>query len=442
MSDKVLWHSNRTQSYISGLDDEAKRNALRDRGYDDEMLDNNLDDVIAQDDYMWQDDAEDFQNDIVPMINAQTNGYVLAINAEDPQGDVLIVNADELAGGDICPDAKEAYLVDAGDGLEMQYFGPNDERIMTLQLFAIPEDPEEEKQFINKVMPSAVDADIFGDDFEDDDPYMRPSIDVTDYDTLEDFVDKDRLKQFGKRIVSESLQEDLVESFPKEQPFVEAQNSGIGYENAEKFIKYLKNNDRIDNGPFGEDPIVNKGGAVRLFSQASDITFNFTDDGGVIVEGNDEELGRLEEYFDTLDDFVKWCQAEALSLGSDVGCYDMERYLYGGDEEVVEESLNEARQKVDTEKLGVELEDIKETLDDFGPKAFYEKPYEQFKSEFPEFANGVIEDFLYKYVSIKPEEMSDPEVLEAWQTGELIRDEDWPCLLEGAEKKVNGVGFQ
>lgn len=446
MSDRLIWSSRMTQDYLKGLSDEEKHNALLDRGYDEEHLAGaNLDDFIDRDEYMWEDDADDFYDKIAPMINRQTNGFVIAVNKDDPQADIIVCQPEDLVTEMMNTGAYSSVeLYDVNGNVEAEYYDKNGHNALTVELYAVPNNEPDQVKFVQEIMPTFIqDAkDQMIDDEENDNPLDDYASYLMDYDILQDYVDKDRLKKFGQHIRPD-LHEAVVNegiSFPKE--LEEAKSNGVGVQNADKFIRYLANNDRVDNGPFGEDSIVNNDGSVRLFSQASDITFTFTDDGGVVVEGEDEELGSLEEYFDSLDDFVKWCQAEALSLGSDVGCYDMERYLSGSGEEEVEEALTEEvvteAKKVNTEALAEELEEIKEDFEDFGPDGFYAVPYESFKREFPEFAKNVIESFLTNYVEISPEEMNDPEVIDAWKSGDLITNNDWQTLFEGAEKIIAG----
>lgn len=459
MSDRLLWSSNMTQDYIKGLSDEEKRNMLIDRGYDPEMLDGaDLDDIIDSDDYMWQDDSDDFVRTIVPMINSQTNGMLLVIDKDDPQGGVLACQPEDLVGDLIGNgDVANVQIYDVDGNLEVEYFNKAGQNVQTLELYAVPSDKTAQQDFMTDIMPSfyaAKSDQVTGDDGEVDTARLTADLDqdLMDAEVLEDFVDKDQLRKLGTRIKN-TLNEEYEEvnecAFPKEQ-FNESTNSGIGYENAEKFLKYLTNNDRVTNGPFGEDPIINDGGAVRLYSQTSDVTFTFTDDGGVVVEGHDESLedeGRdpdIEEYFDTINDFVTWYKGNDFAYGSDLGG-DIDRYLYGeADEEQLTEGesceaeLDEAKEPVDTSALAEEVEELKEDIEDFGPEGFYQVPFSSFEKEFPVFTNKVVKDFLSKYVEIKPEEMNDPEVLTAWQNGDLITDGDWDTLFEGAQWLLDG----
>ena len=461
MSDRLLWSSNMTKDYIKGLSDEEKRNMLIDRGYDPEMLDGaDLDDIIDNDDYMWQDDSDDFMRTIVPMINSQTNGVLLVVDKDDNQGGVLACQAEDLIGDLIGNgDVANVQIYDVDGNLEVEYFNKAGQNVQTLELYAVPSEQTAQQDFMTDIMPSfyaAKSDQVTGDDGEVDNARLTAELDqdLQDVEVLEDFVDRDQLRKLGTRIKN-TLNEEYEEvnecSFPKEQ-FNEAVNSGVGYENGKRFIEYLTDNDRVTNGPFGEDQIVNDGGSVRLYSQTSDVTFTFTDDGGVVVEGHDESLEDeggdpdIEEYFDTVNDFVTWFKGNNFAYGSDLG-QDIDKHLYGeADEEVTEskkcEELTEAKEQIDTSALAEEVEELKEDIADFGPEGFYQVPFSSFEKEFPVFTNKVLKDFLTKYVQIKPEEMSDPEVLAAWESGDLITEQDWDALLEGAEKKIEGVGFQ
>ena len=225
MSEKVIWSSKMTQDYIKGLSDEEKHNMLTDRGYDAEMLtDANLDDVIDNDDYMWQDDTDDFESTIVPMINQQTaNGIVLALNKDDLQGDLLVLtDANQLNTGDICPEAVSAKLID-DNGLVMEYLDKEGNPIQSLLLFGVPTDEAEQKEFIDTFMPEVNEVIATADD---EDPVASTTEIIEDPSNFEDFIDNDKLRQSGPRLVStitpteeptESLDEaiELDEAIPK-----------------------------------------------------------------------------------------------------------------------------------------------------------------------------------------------------------------------------------
>lgn len=118
---------------------------------------------------------------------------------------------------------------------------------------------------------------------------------------------------------------------------------------------------------------------------------------------------------------------------------EVEEQEFDFPEDDVMEDLNEAKLKkndLTDENLAnfrMELQEIKDNLADFGPEGLYAVPYESFKREFPIFTEKVIESFL--------DEMGDGGEGD-WQEGELIWENDWPCLIEGAEKLLNGKGFQ
>lgn len=340
MSDRIVWSSRMTQDYAKGLSDEEKRNFLIDRGYDAEMLDGaDLDEIIEQDDYMWQDDVEDFDRTIVPMINRQTyNGIVLAIDKDKDR--IVAMPAEDLIAGDIASDANGMQLVDEGGLVAKYYF--NDIPSDTLELYAIPEGETEQQDFIQDVMQGYADS-LRSDSDEEVMPVDIAGA-LSDPDVLEDWVDKDALRKVGIRIkadLSESLDECGNLQFPKEE-LEEEVTSGIGFENAKRFAEYLNDNEG-QNGYFGDEEIVSKGDSVHLYSPVSDMTFTFTDDEGVVVEGQDEEEGTYEEYFDTVDDFVKWYQSMAFTFSSDLGA-ELGKYLAGGE---VEESCEEVKEGCD-----------------------------------------------------------------------------------------------
>jgi hypothetical protein len=104
------------------------------------------------------------------------------------------------------------------------------------------------------------------------------------------------------------------------------------------------------------------------------------------------------------------------------------------------EGINEGATK-DPTGLGAELEEIEDLYNEFGPEGFYKVKFSNFLKEFPLFGNEVILAFIKEMEIRSPEEMKDEETLEAdWATGELIIKEDWPCILDGAHRMVNGRG--
>lgn len=238
MSDKLIWSSNMTKDYINGLSDEEKKNMLLDRGYDPEMLDD-VNSAIDQDDYMWQDDSDDFINNVVPMINKQTHqGKIICVNADDKNADAIVCTVEDLNSGDICPEASDVAIHDTGDGIEVNYYDKNGQNILTLIPYAIPEDKAEQEEFIKNVMPGFGD----GDDIVDQD-------DFSEEDELNDFVNKDQLKVHGKRIKNE-LHEDYEE--PKLE-FPEEEDIKVPEFNEEEFEESLSTGSKLYKDIFGEE---------------------------------------------------------------------------------------------------------------------------------------------------------------------------------------------
>lgn len=90
MSTRTIWANNLTQEYLKGLSEESKRVELLDYGYDADMLaplsNEELNRLIDEDEYMWEIDAEDLENKIIPEINSQTmDGRVKFYSETNPE---------------------------------------------------------------------------------------------------------------------------------------------------------------------------------------------------------------------------------------------------------------------------------------------------------------------------------------------------------------------
>jgi len=105
--------------------------------------------------------------------------------------------------------------------------------------------------------------------------------------------------------------------------------------------------------------------------------------------------------------------------------------------------LNEFKLNQDPEYLAnfeMELEDLKDILDTWGPDSLYAVPYSRFKRDYPLFAKAIVESFLVDMGILTQNEISDIDNLgdedgNYWKTGRLIRpEEDWPTLIDGAER--------
>ena len=122
MSAKTIWANNLTQTYLKGLPEESKRAELTDYGYEEDMLaplsNEELDKLIDEDDYMWQIDAEDLENKIIPNINSQTkDGLVKFYSETNPEKsyiDYAESMIDPSMGGN--PNAQFLTALDDVDG--------------------------------------------------------------------------------------------------------------------------------------------------------------------------------------------------------------------------------------------------------------------------------------------------------------------------------------
>lgn len=104
MSTRRIWSANGTAEYLKGLSEEAKKANLPDYGYDPEQLEGltneQLNDLIDHDDHMWEFDAEELENEIIPKLNAQTRDGVLFFYGKDGDVDISYADyAEHLAGG-------------------------------------------------------------------------------------------------------------------------------------------------------------------------------------------------------------------------------------------------------------------------------------------------------------------------------------------------------
>lgn len=90
MSTRTIWANNLTQEYLKGLPEESKRTELVDYGYDAQMIaplsNEELNKLIDEDEYMWEIDAEDLENKIIPKINSQTkDGLIRFVSESSPE---------------------------------------------------------------------------------------------------------------------------------------------------------------------------------------------------------------------------------------------------------------------------------------------------------------------------------------------------------------------
>ena len=161
-----------------------------------------------------------------------------------------------------------------------------------------------------------------------------------------------------------------------------------------------------------------------------------------IYRDMNQVLGNQKQMMGALKNINDYVNDSKTSMRSKYG-EELEEspYLdYLADDEVKEENLTEAK-TADPSALGAELEDIQQDLEDFGPEGFYGVKFSNFLKEFPVFGKEVILSWIKEMDIRSPEEMEDTDTLEDdWAAGELIIPEDWPCLIDGATRMVNGRG--
>lgn len=138
----------------------------------------------------------------------------------------------------------------------------------------------------------------------------------------------------------------------------------------------------------------------------------------------------------TVDDINNYCK---FSLVSNV-CEPIKAdNLHESVEDV---DLTEAKSK-NTIDLEMELDRLKNDLEEFGTDGFYAISFKAFERDFPEFTKTVIKTFLKEMEILTKSEMEDTDTIdEYWRSGDLIVKDDWPCLLEGAKNLADGKPVQ
>lgn len=114
-------------------------------------------------------------------------------------------------------------------------------------------------------------------------------------------------------------------------------------------------------------------------------------------------------------------------------CHPIKNITESGVQESCE-NLDEAKSK-DPEALEYEVADIKAGYEDFGPDGFYAMSFSDFENQYPEFTKTCIRTFLKDMEILEPEELEDEDLIsDYWSEGTLIQPDDWPCLIDGAER--------
>ena len=97
------------------------------------------------------------------------------------------------------------------------------------------------------------------------------------------------------------------------------------------------------------------------------------------------------------------------------------------------ESLEESATSNNVSQLEMDLAELEADYEDFGPEGFYAVPFNKFYNDYPEFTDSVIITFLDEMVDFDLLSEDMDEVEEAWADGELITEQDWPVLFDGAK---------
>ena len=198
MADKLVWSTNMTRNYLLDLPDrEEVVKELVARGYDANMLsqldDEGLEKLIYDDDTLFDSDARDYEDNIVPMINDQTAaGWVITTDGNlvaTMYSDTLVNHGD--AGDD------EETIYDDGNGLVLE-----DANGKRFELYAVPEDDAEFMQFAEQCMPGYLeDRREYADEMaETEEDFVDFVCGDVDEDALDEWVDPQTLKQYGKRL--------------------------------------------------------------------------------------------------------------------------------------------------------------------------------------------------------------------------------------------------
>ena len=146
--ENIIWSSNITKDKLLNSSKEEKLAKLIELGYDPEMLMTaDLDDVIASDDTTFDKDLEEFDDVIAPEIENQTyNGIVLLVDAD---GSGFASYARDII--DISSDIESYTLIEDDNGLALITEAKESHRH---DLYAIPEDPDRLKDFIEVCLSS------------------------------------------------------------------------------------------------------------------------------------------------------------------------------------------------------------------------------------------------------------------------------------------------
>ena len=340
MSNKLVWSDNSMLNSLLALSEEDLKAELIDYGYSEEFIsDMSLDElhnILYEEETLWEMDIEDFENNVVPMINRQTdNGIVLMVGEvarwDGNRGAGKAVFTEDLKGGDIDPDVTSVEIYDDGSGLV--WLGHHHDGTHKFRLYALPE--ENQVEFIEDCMEDAIE-DMYNWYYgEDDLGDVRDEIiedilaQLTDLNFLNENVNFSQVPNYCKPIKN-LLNESLNES-----------KDDIATITVDAVLE-----DDIDL----ED--------IRAFDIEPKYSWNKTFD-NLTLTGTKENIVRYLKsgLYNADDEWIK------------------EYYP-----ELLEEELNEASTK-NPKKLAKELKEIKKLANDYGFEYFTAMPFTSYDSD-------------------------------------------------------------
>ena len=209
---------------------------------------------------------------------------------------------------------------------------------------------------------------------------------------------------------------------------------------------------------------------TELSPETKDELYFYDEDGNLVAENHENkkiEFFAIPEDIDLL--WVKNHMSDAIDdyfmiYGDEISYEDAAQHILENIDEYIDEcdfegldpvkvtdistteSLTEASKTFyadNLDKLEAELEELEYDYNAFGADGFYAIPLKNFKREFPEFFKGVIATFLKSIVDIDVDTEDPEELNDAWQSGDLITEQDWKALFEGAHVLLdnNGKGY-
>lgn len=197
MSSKLVWSNTMTADYLAKMPEEDLRAELIDYGYDEEMLagldKEGLDNLVFEDDTLWEMDIDDFEKNIIPKINNQCKDGIVLLNGtvgrwKGYSEAGVAVEAEKLDSGDLWQDCDYLALYEDNGGLEFQ--ATHHDGTHYMKLFALPEDKKQFVEFILKCMPDWIEANRdfneYGDDASDEEMAIE-AYDIIDVDDINNY---------------------------------------------------------------------------------------------------------------------------------------------------------------------------------------------------------------------------------------------------------------